>query len=258
MTRSVAVEGVSKTRGEDGDRTRVLDDVSLAVEPNEFVVVVGPSGCGKTTLLEIIAGIEAPTAGTVRLDGTALDGPSTDVAMVFQDFRLLPWKTVLENVTLGLTVQGADDAQTREAIAREWLRKVGLDGEDDRHPAELSGGMRQRVGLARALAVDPEVLLMDEPFGSLDAQTRHALQAELLELWAEQRKTIVFVTHDVREAAFLADRIAVISEKPASVVGETTVDIDRPRWNRRLAVERSDEFARVVEFVRKQLGLAPA
>ncbi|MFB6150764.1 MAG: ABC transporter ATP-binding protein [Haloarculaceae archaeon] len=255
MTGTISLDRVSKFYGDGGDGLRVFEDLSFTVEENEFVVIVGPSGCGKTTLLKIIAGVVEASEGTVRVGDSPIDGPTADTALVFQDFQLLPWKSVLENVALGLKVQENMDKGPRREIAREWLRKVGLDDFAESQPAELSGGMKQRVGLARALAVDPRILLMDEPFGSLDAQSRDALQSELLELWADQRKTILFVTHDIDEAIYLADRILVMSTKPSTILGDVAVDIDRPRWNRRLEIEQSDEFARIKGFLREKLGL---
>jgi NitT/TauT family transport system ATP-binding protein len=255
MTNSISVEGVSKYYGDDGDRLCVFDDVTFGIDEGEFVVVVGPSGCGKTTLLKMIAGIVEPSSGTIHVDDQPVDGPSSDVAMVFQDFVLLPWNTVLENVAVGLKIQESMSTAERQEIARRWLERVGLEEYADSYPSELSGGMQQRVGLARALAVDPGTLLMDEPFGSLDAQTKHELQTQLLELWSTERKTILFVTHDIDEAIYLADRILVLSSKPARVMGETTVDIDRPRWTRRLEVEGSDEFTRAKQYVYDELGL---
>ncbi|MFB6093658.1 MAG: ABC transporter ATP-binding protein [Halanaeroarchaeum sp.] len=255
MTASISVEGVSKTYDEGGDALRVLDDVSFSVEENEFVVIVGPSGCGKTTLLKIVAGIVDGFDGRVRVAGSPVTGPTPESALVFQDFQLLPWKSVLENVALGLDVQEDMDPESRREIAREWVGRVGLEDFANSYPSELSGGMKQRVGLARALAVDPQILLMDEPFGALDAQTKDALQSELLELWAEEQKTILFVTHDIDEAITLGDRVLVLSRKPSSIVGEISIDIDRPRWNRRLEVERTAEFARAKSYLREELGL---
>ncbi len=254
MTGAISLEGVSKTYDE-GNGLRVFENLSFTVEENEFVVIVGPSGCGKTTLLKIIAGVLDASEGTVRIDNTPIVGPTPDTALVFQDFQLLPWKTVLENVALGLKVQENMDKGPRQEIAREWVRKVGLEDFAESKPSSLSGGMKQRVGLARALAVDPRILLMDEPFGSLDAQSRDTHQSELLELWADQHKTILFVTHDISEAIYLADRILVMSTKPSSIIGDITVDIDRPRWNRRLEIEQSDEFARIKGVLREKLGL---
>lgn len=256
VTTGDAGTGTAGTGADDsGDGLAVLEDVSFQVEAGEFVVIVGPSGCGKTTLLKTIAGLVDPSSGDVHVGGRPVVGPSREVAMVFQDFVLLPWKTVLENVALGLKVQEGMARGPRRTRAREWVRRVGLEGFEDHYPSALSGGMQQRVGLARALAVDPDILLMDEPFGSIDAQTRQALQADLLELWAEEQKTVVFVTHDVDEAIFLADRVLVLSSKPATVVGEYTVDIDRPRWDRRLEVEGCDAFERAKQAIYETIGV---
>lgn len=252
------VNGVSKRYHGDERDLAVLRDLSFSVADQEFVVLLGPSGCGKTTVLKILAGLVDPTTGSVFRNGRVIDGPDPDIAMVFQDFVLLPWKTVLENVMLGQKVQNKMDKSTRRSLAKRWIEKVGLDGFEHRYPKELSGGMKQRVGLARALSVNPEVLLMDEPFGSLDAQTRDRLQTELLELWNNERKTILFVTHDIDEAIYLGDRIMVLSEKPSSIKASVSVDIDRPRWNRRLDIEQSDEFRRIKERLRSELGLVPA
>lgn len=255
MKRSIDVMNVSKRYGEPPDGVSVFENLSFSVADEEFVVIVGPSGCGKSTLLEMIAGITPPSSGTITVESTPIDTPSPAVAMVFQNFVLLPWKSVLENVAMGLKVQEGMAKEPRERIAREWIEKVGLDGYEDNYPAELSGGMKQRVGLARALAVDPKILLMDEPFGALDAQTRDGLQSELLELWSSEQKTVLFVTHDIEEAIYLADRILVLSTKPATIVDEMTVDIDRPRWGRRLEIESSEEFGRVKARLREDLGL---
>lgn len=256
MKRCIDVMNVSKRYGDAEGGVSVFENLSFSVADEEFVVIVGPSGCGKTTLLEMIAGITSPSAGTITVESTPIDRPSPEVAMVFQNFVLLPWMTVLENVAMGLKVQEGMAKEPREEIAREWIEKVGLAGYEDSQPSELSGGMQQRVGLARALAVDPQILLMDEPFGALDAQTRDGLQSELLELWSTEQKTVLFVTHDIEEAIYLADRILVLSEKPATIVDEMTVDIDRPRWGRRLEIESSEEFERVKARLREDLGLS--
>ncbi|MFB6081306.1 MAG: ABC transporter ATP-binding protein [Halanaeroarchaeum sp.] len=255
MADRIALRDVGLRFGADGGGIQVFEDLSFSVADHEFVVVVGPSGCGKTTLLKLLAGLIEPDTGSVIVDGEPVDGPSPQVAMVFQNFVLLPWLTVLENVALGLKVQEGIPTEDRRRRAREWIEKVGLGGYEDAQPSELSGGMQQRVGLARALAVDPDVLLMDEPFGALDAQTRDSLQSELLELWATERKTIVFVTHDIDEAIYLADRILVLSPKPARVVDEMTVDIPRPRWGRRLDIESGEAFQRLKARLREDLGL---
>lgn len=258
MAESIRIDALSKSFGSGPDTLPVLQDVNFSVASEEFLVILGPSGCGKTTLLKIIAGIVEQTDGAISLQGASLSGDvrsSRDISMVFQDFVLLPWKTVLENVALGLKVQGGVDKSRRREIAQEWIERVGLDGFETCYPTELSGGMKQRVGLARALAVDPGILLMDEPFGSLDAQTKDQLQTELLELWQEDRKTVVFVTHDIDEAIYMADTILVLSTKPATIVDRVTVDFERPRTERRLDIESSDAFKRIKSRLRRDLGL---
>jgi NitT/TauT family transport system ATP-binding protein len=227
------VAGVGKTFGEGEGAVRALEGVEFAVEEGEFVCIVGPSGCGKTTLFRIIAGLEEPTEGEVLLDGDPVTGPDMDRGMVFQEYGLFPWRTVHENVVFGLEQQSLGERDRRER-AREMIGLVGLSGFEDAYPAELSGGMKQRVGIARALAVDPELLLMDEPFGSVDAQTRDMLHGELMRIWEETGKTVLFVTHDVEEAVKLADRIVVMSSGPGSVREVVDVDLARPR-------ERTDD-----------------
>ncbi|MFB6171881.1 MAG: ABC transporter ATP-binding protein [Haloarculaceae archaeon] len=231
--RAVHVAGVGKTFGDGEAAVRALADVEFAVRDGEFVCIVGPSGCGKTTLFRIIAGLEQPTEGAVLLDGDPVTGPGVDRGMVFQEYGLFPWLTVRENVEFGLEQQDRPEADRRRR-ARAMLDLVGLAGVEDTYPADLSGGMKQRVGIARALAVDPELLLMDEPFGSVDAQTRDMLHGELLDIWDETGKTVLFVTHDVEEAVKLADRVVVMSNGPGSVREVVDVPLDRPR-------ERTDE-----------------
>jgi NitT/TauT family transport system ATP-binding protein len=206
-----------------------LQGVDLAIERGEFIAIVGPSGCGKSSLLLVIQGLLKPSAGQVCLNGKPISGPGQDRALVFQEFALLPWRSVAHNVELGLELQRLP-AQKRRQIAQENIRRVGLARFADYFPHQLSGGMRQRVGIARALAVDPEVLLMDEPFGALDAQMRQLMATELLRIWeVEPRKTIVFVTHDVDEAVFLADRVLVMSAGPGRVLEVIPVELPRPR-----------------------------
>ena len=215
-------------RPADGAELVALDSMSLSVGAGELVAIVGPSGCGKSTLLLSINGLLPPTRGRVSLDGAAVTGPSAERALVFQEFALLPWRTVLANVELGLELAGHRGAD-RRAVARHHLALVGLRDFESFYPNQLSGGMRQRVGLARALAVRPRVLLMDEPFGALDAQTRMLMGAELLRLWEADRKTIVFVTHDLDEAIYLADRVVMLSARPGRVLESVPIELPRPR-----------------------------
>jgi NitT/TauT family transport system ATP-binding protein len=205
-----------------------LDNIDLDVRQREFLTVIGPSGCGKTTLLRVIAGLVPFDSGSVTVNGKPVTGPGPDRAVVFQAFALLPWATVIDNIAFGLRLRGVPERQ-RRSIARDWIRVVGLEGFEDRLPKELSGGMQQRVGLARALAVDPEILLMDEPFGSLDEQTRRLLQEELLRIWEEHRKTVIFVTHSMEEAVLLGDRILLLSPRPGRVKELIDVPLGRPR-----------------------------
>ena len=215
-----------------------LRDVDLNIENGEFITIVGPSGCGKSTMLMLIAALLKPTRGAVRLNGKQVSAPGPDRALVFQDFALLPWRTVLKNVELGLELKGVPASQRAE-IARRYIAMVGLRAFENSFPHQLSGGMRQRVGIARALCVDPDVLLMDEPFGALDAQIRQVMGSELLRIWERDRKTILFVTHDIDEAIYLADRIMVMSASPGRIIEEIKVDLPRPRD---LAIRSSNEF----------------
>jgi NitT/TauT family transport system ATP-binding protein len=199
------------------------------VRPGEFVAIVGPSGCGKTTFLNAVDGLLPISGGSLELNGTAIGGPGPDRAMVFQQASLLPWRTVLGNVVYGLELQGRLSKRERTARAREFIKLVGLAGFEDAYPTELSGGMQQRVNLARALATDPEMLLLDEPFAALDAQTREFMQRELLRIWGETRKTALFITHDIKEAVYLADRVLVFTRRPGRVKACVEIDLARPR-----------------------------
>jgi NitT/TauT family transport system ATP-binding protein len=206
-----------------------IRDISLAVEAGDFVAVVGPSGCGKTTMLNLIAGFLAPTDGQIRVDGRAVSGPGPDRGVVFQSFALFPWRTVLDNVAFGPKMRGVPKVRRHE-IAREYLALAGLSHAAERYPNELSGGMQQRVGVVRALANEPDVLLMDEPFASVDAQTRMTLQEELTRIWEQRRPTVVFITHDVSEAVFLANRVIVLSH--GAVLDDIPINLPRPRaWD---------------------------
>lgn len=208
--------------------TLALDNVSLEVEDKEFVCFIGPSGCGKTTLLRIMSGLDLPDEGEVYLDGEVIKGPGPDRGMVFQEYSLFPWQTVMNNVIFGPVMRGV---KRKDALAdaEKYLELVGLTQFRDSYPYELSGGMKQRVAIARALANEPSVLLMDEPFGALDAQTRNTLQQELLEIWQKKHITILFVTHSVDEAIFLADRIVLMSARPGKIKEIIPVDLPRPR-----------------------------
>jgi NitT/TauT family transport system ATP-binding protein len=197
-------------------RFTALDGVDLEIADGEFVVIVGPSGCGKSTLLDLLAGLDRPTGGRILLDGRPVTGPGPDRSVVFQQYALLPWRMALGNVEFGLEATGVP-RRLRAARAREFLGLVGLSGFEDRHPHELSGGMRQRVAIARSLAYDPDVLLMDEPFAALDAQTRESLQDELLRIWQRTGKTVVFITHGIDEAVYLGQRVAVMTSRPGRV-----------------------------------------
>jgi NitT/TauT family transport system ATP-binding protein len=222
------LEHLSLAYPQRGGAFLALSDVDLSIRDGEFVTIVGPSGCGKSTLLMLIAALLPPTSGAVRLDGRLVTAPGPDRALVFQDFALLPWRTVLANVELGLELKGIP-AQERGKIARRHVAMVGLGAFERSYPHQLSGGMRQRVGIARALAVEPEVLLMDEPFGALDAQIRQVMGSELLRIWERGRKTILFVTHDIDEAIYLADRTIVMSASPGRIIADMAVTLKRPR-----------------------------
>jgi len=249
--KSLTIRNLSKTyfAPHAGAHVTAVCDVSLEVKQGEFVSIVGPSGCGKTTILNIIAGFIQASGGEVLLDGRAISGPGPERGVVFQSFALFPWKSVLDNVGFGPKMRGIAKAE-RDRIAREYLALTGLAHAADRYPYELSGGMQQRVGVARALANEPEVLLMDEPFASVDAQTRMTLQEELTRIWQERRPTIIFITHDVGEAVFLANRVVVLSK--GRVLDELGVPLPRPRaWT---ALNDDAQFkaitGRVLQLVR--------
>ncbi|MBP2030200.1 NitT/TauT family transport system ATP-binding protein [Methanohalophilus levihalophilus] len=225
----LSIEHISQSFEKDsGESTNALEDVNLEIKDREFICLIGPSGCGKTTLLRIIAGLDIPDSGRVTLDGDEITVPDPRRGMVFQEYSLFPWKTVIENITFGMELQGAPKEEISRT-AEEYLKMVGLEQFRDSYPYELSGGMRQRVAIVRALANDPSVLLMDEPFGALDAQTRNTSQQELLQIWEKKKITILFVTHSVDEAVYLADRIVVMSARPGRVKEMVKVDLPRPR-----------------------------
>ncbi len=229
--RKLEVDHVSKNYWleREGRDAPALVDVSLSVSDGEFLAIVGPSGCGKTSLLNIIAGLLPYDEGSVSIDGRKIDGPGIDRAVVFQHSSLLPWRTIAGNVRYGMELQRRFDKATMAERAAYFIKLVGLGGFERHYPSELSGGMQQRVNLARALAADPVVLLMDEPFAALDAQTREFMQAELLKIWATARKTVLFITHQINEAIYLADRVAVMSSRPGRLKDVFQVPFGRPR-----------------------------
>lgn len=226
-------------------RLDVLSGITVDVRNGEFISIVGPSGCGKTTFLRIIGGLETASSGTARLDDKVITGPGTDRGFVFQQDNLLPWRTVQANVEIGPELNGTLDSAARARIAG-LLKLVGLEGFAGFPPRHLSGGMRQRVNLARALAVDPELLLMDEPFSALDAQTREIMQTELLRVWEAGAKTVLFVTHQIDEAVYLSDRVFVFARRPGRINKIVEIDLPRPRS---LAIKRTPEFARYVDEI---------
>ena len=239
----VTTRRISKVYGE---RIHALDDINLEFRRGELTSLLGPSGCGKTTLLKIIAGLLEPTDGEVEVGGRAVSGPGPERAFVFQDFALMPWATVLRNVAFGLELQGAPRAE-REERARHYIGQVGLGGFEEAYPHQLSGGMRQRVGLARALAVDAEVLLMDEPFSAVDEQTRRKFQEDLIRLREVERKTFILVTHSIEEAVYLSDRIVLLTPHPGRV-GEV-IDPDIPRDGDPDAIRRSPVYLDLIDEI---------
>ncbi len=250
LVRIAGLQKIYKTR--DGNDIHALKDIDLDIRDAEFISIVGPSGCGKTTLLKILAGILHRTSGDVTMAGRSLIGPSRELGVVFQAPVLLPWRTVLQNVMVPIQVQRRDRA-VFEARARALIAMVGLAGFEHKYPSELSGGMQQRVGICRALVHDPSFLLMDEPFGALDAMTRESMNEELQRLWRENRKTILLVTHSIPEAVYLADRVVVMTPRPGRIVDVLDIDLPRPRT---LAMQNTPEFGRFVAAIRRHFGSA--
>jgi ABC-type nitrate/sulfonate/bicarbonate transport system ATPase subunit len=232
-----------------GGRLLALDNIDLHVDDGEFVSIVGPSGCGKTTFINLCDGLLKPTAGKIDIDGKQVTGPGTDRGMVFQDSCLMPWRTVIKNVLFGLECQGLDNAEGQER-ARRFIKLVGLQGFEDHYPHELSGGMQQRCNLARALTVDPKILIMDEPFAALDAQTREIMQKELLRIWSEAKKTVLFITHQINEAIYLADRVIIFGARPGRVKQTLKIDLPRPRD---LSLKRDPQFLELENRVWEQI-----
>ncbi|MGX4770148.1 ABC transporter ATP-binding protein [Bradyrhizobium guangdongense] len=232
--------------------TRALEPTDLTIGNNDFVTILGPSGCGKSTLLRIVAGLDRPTSGRVTLDGREVTGPGADRGMVFQSYTLFPWLTVRENIAFGLRERGVAEAE-RNKVADGFIRQVGLAGFEDHWPKQLSGGMQQRTAIARALANDPKILLLDEPFGALDNQTRALMQEMLLGIWERDQKTVLFVTHDIEEAIFLGSRVIVMSARPGRIKAEIAVDLPHPRSYK---IKTTPEFVqlkeRLVEEIRTE------
>jgi NitT/TauT family transport system ATP-binding protein len=249
-TPKVEARGLVKSFYRGDTRTDALADINLTVEPGEFVALLGASGCGKTTLLRIVDGLETATGGELLIDGRPETGPGTDRGFVFQQDNLLPWRTVLRNVTFGLELQGVNRKVAKQQ-ATEYLELVGLKGFEKYYPHELSGGMRQRVNLARAFTIRPDILLMDEPFAALDAQTREVMQAELLRMWQQtDGRTVMFVTHQIDEAIYLADRIVVMTARPGRIKEIIDVPFERPRS---LDIKRSAEFGAIYDHIWKAI-----
>lgn len=230
-----------------------VKDFNLQVAKGEFVSIVGPSGCGKSTFLNILLGLIKPDSGDLLFNGAPITGPSQERAMVFQEFGLLPWRTVASNIELGLELKGIPSGERRER-SKELIKLVGLGGFENHYPHELSGGMKQRVGLARALATEPEVLLMDEPFAALDAQTRDLMQSELLQIWERTHKTVLFVTHSIEEAAYLSDRVIVMTARPGRTKEILPIQLGRPRdYEMRLTPEFNDIKAEIWNTLKEEL-----
>ncbi|MCX8197894.1 MAG: ABC transporter ATP-binding protein [Candidatus Micrarchaeota archaeon] len=249
----IEVRHVCKEFSEGRTKVKILDDISFSISEHEFVCVLGPSGCGKSTLLRIIAGLEKASSGSVLFRGKEISGPNPRIsAMIFQTFALLPWRTVYENIELGLQSIGVP-AEKRKPIVSKYIKLMELDEFSDSFPFELSGGMKQRVGIARALAVEPRILLMDEPFSSLDAMTADQLRRDVLEIWSDSKmatNTFLMITHLIDEAVLMADRVIVLSKRPAKVIGDIPIDIPRPRHD----YVRSSEFYEMCDMIRRMIS----
>ena len=236
--------------------TRALEPTNLTIPDNDFVTIIGPSGCGKSTLLRLVAGLDQPTTGRILLNGIPVSEPGPDRGMVFQSYTLFPWLTVADNIAFGLREKGTP-AHRRTAIVREWLVRIDLVSFEHHYPKQLSGGMQQRTAIARALANNPAILLLDEPFGALDNQTRALMQELLLDIWERERKTVLFVTHDIEEAIFLASRVVVMTARPGRIKADVRIDLPHPR---RYTIKTSPEFsalkARLTEEIRAEVMLA--
>lgn len=249
---AVQVEGLSVTFRRRNVLSPVLESIQLQIQPGEFVCLLGPSGCGKSTLLNVIAGFIKPTEGYVMVDQTPVTKPGADRGFVFQQYSLLPWKTTFQNVEFGLKIRGLDKAK-RTTLVNDYLNRVGLYKHRNSYPSQLSGGMQQRASIVRALVNSPSVLLMDEPFAALDAQTRHMMQELLLDIWSDLRTTVIFVTHDIEEALFLGDRICVMGVQPGHIKAEITNTLPRPRhFDDTLSAEFTQLHRQVFELIREE------
>jgi ABC-type nitrate/sulfonate/bicarbonate transport system ATPase subunit len=258
--KKLVVEQVSRTfpghRG--GAPVRALQPTDLEVEANDFITILGPSGCGKSTLLRIVAGLDRPSSGRVLMDGREIVRPGPDRGMVFQSYTLFPWLTVEQNIMFGLAERG-EPMDRRRAVAASFIEKMGLKGFEHHWPKQLSGGMQQRTAIARALANDPEMLLLDEPFGALDNQTRGLMQELLLSIWERDKKTVLFVTHDIEEAIFLANRCIVMSARPGRIKADVRIDLPHPRdYRMKTSPAFSELKARLTEEIRAEAVLAAA
>ena len=259
MSPLLSIQGVSRTFvSPKGQTTQALLPVDFDVAENDFVTILGPSGCGKSTMLRIVAGLDHPTSGRVLLGGRPVEGPGADRGMVFQSYTLFPWLTIEQNIRFGLRERGMPESQQKER-AQYFIAKVGLRGFEQHFPKQLSGGMQQRTAIARALANDPKILLMDEPFGALDNQTRVLMQELLLGIWEAERKTVMFVTHDIDEAIFMANRVAVFSARPGRIKTELAVNLPHPRhYTIKTSPEFMDLKARLTEEIRAESMAAEA
>ena len=259
MSPLLSIQGVSRTFvSPKGQTTQALLPVDFDVAENDFVTILGPSGCGKSTMLRIVAGLDHPTSGRVLLGGRPVEGPGADRGMVFQSYTLFPWLTIEQNIRFGLRERGMLESAQKERAAY-FIAKVGLRGFEQHFPKQLSGGMQQRTAIARALANDPKILLMDEPFGALDNQTRVLMQELLLGIWEAERKTVLFVTHDIDEAIFMANRVAVFSARPGRIKTELAVDLPHPRhYTIKTSPEFMDLKARLTEEIRAESMAADA
>ncbi|HIQ38899.1 MAG TPA: ABC transporter ATP-binding protein [Methanothermococcus okinawensis] len=250
MENILEIRNVSKKFVSKKKEILAVDNITFNVKYNEFLSIVGPSGCGKSTLLRMIAGLEKPTSGEILMEGRRIEGPGAERGLVFQQYTLLPWRNVLDNVAFGLEIRGMPKKERYE-IAKRFIKMIGLEGFEEAYPYELSGGMQQRVAIARTLANDPKIVLMDEPFGALDTQTRTILQHELLRIWEKEKKTVIFVTHSVDEAIYLSDRVIVMTARPGRIKDIIPIDLERPR--KRDTLEFIEYRRRIVNILKDEV-----